>query len=149
MINSDRLNLCSGVPVWHLHHMLERPYWFKYSHFRSHHHYHHHLQHIYFSETTRRGYNSASLAKIKLIYSFTYSHLFVWNTLYWSVMLRKTLFILNVILWSLSKLVRHLTSVCVLLCQFRNCMLSTVGMGGMVEDETSVSTSKTEVSSVS
>ncbi|XP_040014712.1 green-sensitive opsin-1 isoform X2 [Xiphias gladius] len=33
--------------------------------------------------------------------------------------------------------------------QFRNCMLSTVGMGGMVEDETSVSTSKTEVSSVS
>ncbi|KAK2862039.1 hypothetical protein Q5P01_001572 [Channa striata] len=33
--------------------------------------------------------------------------------------------------------------------QFRNCMLSTVGMGGMVEDESSVSTSKTEVSSVS
>uniref|UniRef100_A0A3B4V6F0 Rhodopsin n=2 Tax=Seriola dumerili TaxID=41447 RepID=A0A3B4V6F0_SERDU len=33
--------------------------------------------------------------------------------------------------------------------QFRNCMLTTVGMGGMVEDETSVSTSKTEVSSVS
>uniref|UniRef100_A0A667Z3B7 Rhodopsin n=1 Tax=Myripristis murdjan TaxID=586833 RepID=A0A667Z3B7_9TELE len=33
--------------------------------------------------------------------------------------------------------------------QFRNCMLSTVGMGGMVEDETSVSASKTEVSSVS
>nr|WBO26016.1 medium-wavelength sensitive opsin [Meiacanthus atrodorsalis] len=33
--------------------------------------------------------------------------------------------------------------------QFRNCMLATVGMGGMVEDETSVSTSKTEVSSVS
>ncbi|XP_075893434.1 green-sensitive opsin-1 [Nelusetta ayraudi] len=33
--------------------------------------------------------------------------------------------------------------------QFRNCMLSTIGMGGMVEDETSVSTSKTEVSSVS
>ncbi|XP_031162516.1 green-sensitive opsin [Sander lucioperca] len=33
--------------------------------------------------------------------------------------------------------------------QFRNCMLSTVGMSGMVEDETSVSTSKTEVSSVS
>ncbi|XP_074506949.1 green-sensitive opsin-like [Sebastes fasciatus] len=33
--------------------------------------------------------------------------------------------------------------------QFRNCMLSTVGMGGMVDDETSVSTSKTEVSSVS
>ncbi|MEQ2253086.1 hypothetical protein ILYODFUR_028510 [Ilyodon furcidens] len=30
--------------------------------------------------------------------------------------------------------------------QFRNCMLSTIGMGGMVEDETSVSTSKTEVS---
>lgn len=35
------------------------------------------------------------------------------------------------------------------LLQFRNCMLSTIGMGGMVEDETSVSTSKTEVSSVS
>ncbi|XP_057701027.1 green-sensitive opsin-like [Corythoichthys intestinalis] len=33
--------------------------------------------------------------------------------------------------------------------QFRNCMLSTIGMSGMVEDETSVSTSKTEVSSVS
>ncbi|XP_042262527.1 green-sensitive opsin-like [Thunnus albacares] len=33
--------------------------------------------------------------------------------------------------------------------QFRNCMLSTVGMGGMVDDETSVSASKTEVSSVS
>uniref|UniRef100_A0A3B4A5R1 G-protein coupled receptors family 1 profile domain-containing protein n=1 Tax=Periophthalmus magnuspinnatus TaxID=409849 RepID=A0A3B4A5R1_9GOBI len=33
--------------------------------------------------------------------------------------------------------------------QFRSCMLSTVGMGGMVDDETSVSTSKTEVSSVS
>ncbi|XP_033483237.1 green-sensitive opsin-like [Epinephelus lanceolatus] len=33
--------------------------------------------------------------------------------------------------------------------QFRNCMLSTIGMGGMVEDETSVSASKTEVSSVS
>nr|UVC66195.1 rhodopsin-like middle wavelength-sensitive opsin 2 [Sargocentron rubrum] len=33
--------------------------------------------------------------------------------------------------------------------QFRNCMLTTIGMGGMVEDETSVSTSKTEVSSVS
>ncbi|XP_053723221.1 green-sensitive opsin-like [Synchiropus splendidus] len=34
--------------------------------------------------------------------------------------------------------------------QFRNCMLSTIGMGGMVEDETSVSSSsKTEVSSVS
>ncbi|CAL1609384.1 unnamed protein product [Knipowitschia caucasica] len=33
--------------------------------------------------------------------------------------------------------------------QFRNCMLSAVGMGGMVDDETSVSTSKTEVSSVS
>nr|UPH47410.1 green sensitive opsin rhodopsin-like 2 [Rhinecanthus aculeatus] len=33
--------------------------------------------------------------------------------------------------------------------QFRNCMLSTIGMGAMVEDETSVSTSKTEVSSVS
>ncbi|XP_029005750.1 green-sensitive opsin-like [Betta splendens] len=33
--------------------------------------------------------------------------------------------------------------------QFRNCMLSTVGMGGMVEDESSVSASKTEVSSVS
>merc|ERR1712002_1231997 len=33
--------------------------------------------------------------------------------------------------------------------QFRNCMLSTIGMGGMVDDETSVSTSKTEVSSVS
>ncbi|KAM4582451.1 green-sensitive opsin [Fundulus diaphanus] len=30
--------------------------------------------------------------------------------------------------------------------QFRNCMLATIGMGGMVEDETSVSTSKTEVS---
>uniref|UniRef100_A0A8C6PQK8 Rhodopsin n=1 Tax=Nothobranchius furzeri TaxID=105023 RepID=A0A8C6PQK8_NOTFU len=30
--------------------------------------------------------------------------------------------------------------------QFRNCMLSTIGMGGMVEDETSVSASKTEVS---
>nr|ADA68237.1 middle wave-sensitive opsin [Melanotaenia australis] len=30
--------------------------------------------------------------------------------------------------------------------QFRNCMLSTIGMSGMVEDETSVSTSKTEVS---
>ncbi|KAM7005350.1 LOW QUALITY PROTEIN: green-sensitive opsin-like [Tautogolabrus adspersus] len=33
--------------------------------------------------------------------------------------------------------------------QFRNCMLSSIGMGGMVEDETSVSASKTEVSSVS
>uniref|UniRef100_A0A8C4HQS7 G-protein coupled receptors family 1 profile domain-containing protein n=1 Tax=Dicentrarchus labrax TaxID=13489 RepID=A0A8C4HQS7_DICLA len=33
--------------------------------------------------------------------------------------------------------------------QFHNCMLSTVGMGGMVDDETSVSASKTEVSSVS
>nr|QBC98238.1 rhodopsin-like opsin [Anomalops katoptron] len=33
--------------------------------------------------------------------------------------------------------------------QFRNCMLSTIGMGGMVEDESSVSASKTEVSSVS
>ncbi|KAM3878299.1 green-sensitive opsin-like [Diretmus argenteus] len=33
--------------------------------------------------------------------------------------------------------------------QFRNCMLTTVGMGGMVEDESSVSASKTEVSSVS
>nr|BAX02587.1 rhodopsin2 [Trichiurus lepturus] len=33
--------------------------------------------------------------------------------------------------------------------QFRNCMLSTVGMGGMVDDESSVSASKTEVSSVS
>jgi len=34
--------------------------------------------------------------------------------------------------------------------QFRNCMLSTIGMGGMVDDETSVSSSsKTEVSSVS
>uniref|UniRef100_A0A4W6DR27 Rhodopsin n=1 Tax=Lates calcarifer TaxID=8187 RepID=A0A4W6DR27_LATCA len=33
--------------------------------------------------------------------------------------------------------------------QFRNCMLSTIGMGGMVDDETSVSASKTEVSSVS
>lgn len=33
--------------------------------------------------------------------------------------------------------------------QFRNCMLTTIGMGGMVEDETSVSASKTEVSSVS
>uniref|UniRef100_A0A3Q3XLJ0 Rhodopsin n=1 Tax=Mola mola TaxID=94237 RepID=A0A3Q3XLJ0_MOLML len=33
--------------------------------------------------------------------------------------------------------------------QFRNCMLSSIGMGGMVEDESSVSTSKTEVSSVS
>eukprot|EP00064_Thunnus_orientalis_P006723 superscaffoldBa00000714_g6741 len=33
--------------------------------------------------------------------------------------------------------------------QFRNCMLSTIGMGGMVEDETSVSTSKTEVSTAS
>jgi len=33
--------------------------------------------------------------------------------------------------------------------QFRNCMLSTVGMGGMVDDESSVSGSKTEVSSVS
>nr|ANR02347.1 RH2 opsin [Aristostomias scintillans] len=32
--------------------------------------------------------------------------------------------------------------------QFRNCMLTTVGMGGMVEDESSVSASKTEVSSV-
>ncbi|XP_041836336.1 green-sensitive opsin-like [Melanotaenia boesemani] len=30
--------------------------------------------------------------------------------------------------------------------QFRNCMLSTIGMGGSVDDETSVSTSKTEVS---
>uniref|UniRef100_A0A3Q3A1W0 Rhodopsin n=1 Tax=Kryptolebias marmoratus TaxID=37003 RepID=A0A3Q3A1W0_KRYMA len=30
--------------------------------------------------------------------------------------------------------------------QFRNCMLTTVGMGSMVEDETSVSASKTEVS---
>ncbi|KAK7916581.1 hypothetical protein WMY93_012342 [Mugilogobius chulae] len=33
--------------------------------------------------------------------------------------------------------------------QFRSCMLSTVGMSSMVEDETSVSASKTEVSSVS
>ncbi|XP_078104810.1 green-sensitive opsin-like [Sander vitreus] len=33
--------------------------------------------------------------------------------------------------------------------QFRNCMLSSVGMGGAVDDETSVSASKTEVSSVS
>jgi len=33
--------------------------------------------------------------------------------------------------------------------QFRNCMLSAVGMGGMVDDESSVSGSKTEVSSVS
>jgi len=33
--------------------------------------------------------------------------------------------------------------------QFRACMLSTIGMGGMVDDETSVSASKTEVSSVS
>uniref|UniRef100_A0A8C5HG98 Rhodopsin n=1 Tax=Gouania willdenowi TaxID=441366 RepID=A0A8C5HG98_GOUWI len=33
--------------------------------------------------------------------------------------------------------------------QFRNCMLGAIGMGGMVEDETSVSASKTEVSSVS
>ncbi|XP_034726486.1 green-sensitive opsin-like [Etheostoma cragini] len=33
--------------------------------------------------------------------------------------------------------------------QFRNCMLRTIGMGGSVEDETSVSASKTEVSSVS
>uniref|UniRef100_A0A3Q3NDK6 Rhodopsin n=1 Tax=Mastacembelus armatus TaxID=205130 RepID=A0A3Q3NDK6_9TELE len=33
--------------------------------------------------------------------------------------------------------------------QFRNCMMTTVGMGGMVEDESSVSVSKTEVSSVS
>uniref|UniRef100_A0A671XHL5 Rhodopsin n=1 Tax=Sparus aurata TaxID=8175 RepID=A0A671XHL5_SPAAU len=33
--------------------------------------------------------------------------------------------------------------------QFRNCMLTTIGMGGMVEDETSVSTSKTEVSTTS
>uniref|UniRef100_A0A3Q4BWC0 Rhodopsin n=1 Tax=Mola mola TaxID=94237 RepID=A0A3Q4BWC0_MOLML len=33
--------------------------------------------------------------------------------------------------------------------QFRNCMLSSIGMGGMVEDESSVSASKTEVSSVS
>uniref|UniRef100_A0A3P8UIB2 Rhodopsin n=1 Tax=Cynoglossus semilaevis TaxID=244447 RepID=A0A3P8UIB2_CYNSE len=33
--------------------------------------------------------------------------------------------------------------------QFRNCMLSAIGMGGMVQDETSVSASKTEVSSVS
>ncbi|XP_034536133.1 green-sensitive opsin-like [Notolabrus celidotus] len=33
--------------------------------------------------------------------------------------------------------------------QFRNCMLSTIGMGGMVEDETSVSASKTEVSTAS
>ncbi|KAA8578812.1 hypothetical protein FQN60_000114 [Etheostoma spectabile] len=32
---------------------------------------------------------------------------------------------------------------------FRNCMLRTIGMGGSVEDETSVSASKTEVSSVS
>ncbi|XP_062334043.1 green-sensitive opsin-4-like [Osmerus eperlanus] len=32
--------------------------------------------------------------------------------------------------------------------QFRNCMLTTVGMGGMTDDETSVSQSKTEVSSV-
>ncbi|KAG7268507.1 hypothetical protein CRUP_002527, partial [Coryphaenoides rupestris] len=31
--------------------------------------------------------------------------------------------------------------------QFRNCMLSAVGMGGMVDDESSVSGSKTEVSS--
>ncbi|XP_037534634.1 green-sensitive opsin [Nematolebias whitei] len=30
--------------------------------------------------------------------------------------------------------------------QFRNCMLATIGMGGIVEDETSVSASKTEVS---
>ncbi|XP_029907397.1 green-sensitive opsin-1 [Myripristis murdjan] len=30
--------------------------------------------------------------------------------------------------------------------QFRSCMLSTIGMGNLVEDETSVSTSKTEVS---
>ncbi|XP_041836341.1 green-sensitive opsin-like [Melanotaenia boesemani] len=30
--------------------------------------------------------------------------------------------------------------------QFRNCMLATIGMGGSVDDETSVSTSKTEVS---
>uniref|UniRef100_A0A667YQN4 Rhodopsin n=1 Tax=Myripristis murdjan TaxID=586833 RepID=A0A667YQN4_9TELE len=30
--------------------------------------------------------------------------------------------------------------------QFRNCMLTTIGMGGMVEDESSVSASKTEVS---
>nr|BAW35579.1 green sensitive opsin [Verasper variegatus] len=33
--------------------------------------------------------------------------------------------------------------------QFRSCMLSSIGMGGMVEDEASVSASKTEVSSVS
>nr|ADA69284.1 RH2-B opsin [Stenobrachius leucopsarus] len=33
--------------------------------------------------------------------------------------------------------------------QFRSCMLQTIGMGGMVDDETSVSASKTEVSSVS
>ncbi|KAJ3602880.1 hypothetical protein NHX12_030625 [Muraenolepis orangiensis] len=33
--------------------------------------------------------------------------------------------------------------------QFRNCMLSAVGMGGAVDDESSVSGSKTEVSSVS
>ncbi|XP_053172029.1 green-sensitive opsin isoform X1 [Scomber japonicus] len=33
--------------------------------------------------------------------------------------------------------------------QFRNCMLTSVGMGGLVEDETSVSTSKTEVSTTS
>nr|XP_020453605.1 green-sensitive opsin-like [Monopterus albus] len=33
--------------------------------------------------------------------------------------------------------------------QFRNCMLSTIRMGGMVEDETTVSASKTEVSYVS
>lgn len=35
------------------------------------------------------------------------------------------------------------------LFQFRNCMLRTIGMGGAVDDETSVSASKTEVSSVS
>jgi len=33
--------------------------------------------------------------------------------------------------------------------QFRTCMLSTIGMGGMVDDETSVSASKTEVSTTS
>nr|BCL84788.1 green sensitive opsin type-C [Pseudopleuronectes yokohamae] len=33
--------------------------------------------------------------------------------------------------------------------QFRSCMLSSIGLGGMVEDEASVSASKTEVSSVS
>merc|ERR1712042_262901 len=33
--------------------------------------------------------------------------------------------------------------------QFRSCMMSTIGMGGMVDDETSVSASKTEVSTTS